>query len=314
MHLKLAGLALAAAAVASGAGAQVIDDPQANVVEALVVSAKLPGPAWWRVTDADTTIYVLGAPNALPKGMAWDKSVLEHRLDGAFAVVTPPEWRAGLTDVPGLLKLRKRLKGDGAWAERSPALAARVRRAWAAVEPKDPDGWKDWKPLIIALQLGGKANRKAELQGAEPEKTIKALARKHKAKPRAAQVHKAMPMLKALVREHTDEAGLVCLAETLDTIEAGPAAARASAEAWAQGRVKAALAGPRSAERCELLLPGVSEALRQSADEEAEALIGLLKTPGHAIAVFPMRGLVAEGGVLDKLRARGITVRTPGDG
>lgn len=112
MHLKLTGLALAVAAVmAGGARAQVIDDPQANVVEALVVSAKLPGPAWWRVTDADTTIYVLGAPNALPKGMAWDKSVLEHRLDGAFAVITPPEWRAGLTDLPGLLKLRKRLKG-----------------------------------------------------------------------------------------------------------------------------------------------------------------------------------------------------------
>lgn len=314
MPMKLAGLVLAAVAVAGGANAQVIDDPQANVVEALVVSAKLPGPAWWRVTDADTTIYVLGTPNALPKGMAWDKSVLEHRLDGAFAVITPPEWRAGVTDLPGLLKLRKRLKGDAAWAERSPALAARVRRAWAAAEPKNPDGWKEWKPLIIALQLGGKANRKAEIQGAEPDKTIKALARKHKAKPRAAQVHKAMPMLKALVREHTDEAGLVCLAETLDTIEAGPAAARASAEAWAQGRVKAALAGPRSAERCELLLPGVSEAMRQSLDEEAEALAGLLKTPGHAVAIYSMRGLVAENGVLDKLRARGITVRTPGDG
>lgn len=315
MHLKLAGLALAAAAVmAGGARAQVIDDPQANVVEALVVSAKLPGPAWWRVTDADTTIYVLGTPNALPKGMAWDKSVLEHRLDGAFAVITPTEWRAGLTDIPGLLKLRKRLKGDDAWARRSPALAARLRRAWAAADPKDPDGWKDWKPLIIALQLGGKADHKAELQGMEPEKTIKALARKHKAKSRPAQVHKAMPMIKALVREHTDEAGLVCLAETLDTVEAGPGAPRLAAEAWAQGRVKAALAGPRSAERCELLLPGVADVKRQSVDDEVEVLADLLKTPGHAIAVFPMRGLVAESGVLDKLRARGITVRTPGDG
>jgi len=315
MHLKLTGLALAAAAVvAGGARAQVIDDPQANVVEALVVSAKLPGPAWWRVTDADTTIYVLGTPNALPKGMAWDKSVLEHRLDGAFAVITPSEWRAGLTDLPGLLKLRKRLKGDDAWVRRSPALAARLRGAWAAADPKDPDGWKDWKPLIVALQLDSKADHKAELQGMEPEKTIKALARKHKAKPRPAQVHKAMPMLKALVREHTEEAGLVCLAETLDTVEAGPGAPRLAAEAWAQGRVKAALAGPRSDERCELLLPGVADAKRQSVDDEVGALAELLKTPGHAIAVFPMRGLVAEGGVLDKLRARGITVRTPGDG
>lgn len=290
-----------------------IDDPQANVVEALVVSAKLPGPAWWRVSDADTTIYVLGTPAALPKGQVWDKSVLERRLDGAFAVITPPEWRAGLTDIPGLLKLRKRLKGDGDWAKRSPALAARLQAAWTAVEPKDPDGWKDWKPLFIALQLNGKADRKADLQTMEPEKTVKALARKHGGKPRPAQLHKAMPMLKTLIREHSDEAGQVCLSETLDTLAAGPGARRAAAEAWSQGRVGAALAEPRSAERCELLLPGVADLKRQSVDDEVAALTDLLKTPGHAVAVYYLRGLVAQDGVLDKLRARGITVRTPGD-
>ena len=318
MRAILTGLMLATTVIGCEAQAQTqtqaIDDPQANVVEALVVSAKLPGPAWWRVTDADTTIYVLGAPNALPKGMAWDKSVLERRLDGAFAVITPPEWRAGLTDIPALFKLRKRLKGDGDWAQRSPALAARTQRAWAAAEPKDPDGWKDWKPLIAALQLGGKANRKAELQTMEPEKTVQALARKHGVKARPAQVHKAMAMLKSVVREHSDEAGLTCLSETLDTIERGPGPGRAAAEAWAQGQVKAALDAPRSTERCELLLPGIAELKRQSVDDEVNSLAELLKTPGHAVAVYPMRGLVAEDGVLDKLRARGITVRTPGDG
>ena len=62
-----------------------------------------------------------------------------------------------------------------------------------------------------------------------------------------------------------------------------------------------------------LVLPGVAEAMRQSVDDEVGALTDLLKTPGHAVAVFSMRGLVAEDGVLDKLRAKGITVRTPGD-
>jgi uroporphyrinogen-III synthase len=123
-----------------------------------------------------------------------------------------------------------------------------------------------------------------------------------------------MPMLKSLVREHSEETGLVCLSETLDTVEAGPGARRAAAEAWAQGRVKAALAEPRSAERCELLLPGVPDLKRQSTQQEADALADLLKTPGHAVAIFPMRGLVAEDGVLEKLRARGITVRTPAEG
>jgi hypothetical protein len=312
MRLTLAALTLT---FATGASAQeAIDDPQANVVEALVVSAKLPGPAWWRVSDADTTIYVLGMPASVPKGMAWDKSVVERRLDGAFAVLTPPEWRAGLTDIPALLKLRKKLKDDGDWAARDPQLAARTQRAWTAADPKHPQEWRAWKPLFIAMQLGGKADRAAGLLMSEPDKTIDALAKKRRVKTRSAKVGKAMPMLKSLAREHTDEAGRVCLTETLETVEAGPAARRAAAEAWAQGRVKAALAGPRSAERCQLLLPGVPELMRQSVDDEADALADLLKTPGHAVALYPIRGLVAEKGVLDKLRARGITVRTPGDG
>ncbi|PIC01446.1 TraB/GumN family protein [Caulobacter sp. X] len=314
MRKILAGLMLAATALGGAARAQAIDDPQANVVEALVVSAKLPGPAWWRVSDGDTTIYVMGTPSALPKGMAWDRSVLERRLDGASVLLTPPEWRAGLGDIPALLRLRGNLKDDGDWTGRSPALAARTQRAWSGVDPKNAGEWRKWKPLFVALQLNGKANSQAQLQTAQPDKTIKDVARKQRVKTRPAAVHKAMPMLKALVREHSEEAGLTCLSETLDATEAGPAPIRAAADAWAQGRVKDALAGPRSAERCELLMPGVADLKRQLVDDEVQALTDLLKTPGHAVAYFPLRALVAENGVLDKLRARGITVRTPGEG
>ncbi|NQE63705.1 TraB/GumN family protein [Caulobacter sp. RHG1] len=314
MRTILAGLALTFAMAAGGAQAQALDDPEANVVEALVVSAKLPGPAWWRISDGDTTVYVLGTPGVLPKDLAWDRSVLDRRLEGAFAVLTPPSWQAGVTDLPALLKLRKGMKDDGDWARGAPALSARTQRAWAATHSKDPDGWRDWKPVMIAMQLGGKATRQAGLQTAEPMKTVRDLARKHRVKVRPGAVHKAMPMLKTIVRQHSQEAGLTCLSETLDAVEAGAGPYRAAAQGWAQGRVKAAMAAPRSTERCELLLPGVADARRQSIDDEVEALAGLLKTPGHAVALYPIRGLVAEDGVLEKLRARGITVRTPGDG
>ena len=308
------GLALGALAMGGVARAQVIDDPQANVVEALVVSAKLPGPAWWRVSDGDTTIYIMGVPSALPKGMAWDQSVLNRRLDGAFALLTPPVWQAGLTDIPAMLRLRNSLKDDGDWVTRSPALAARTQSVWAAVDRKNGDGWRKWKPLFVALQLNGKANSQAKLETSQPDKTIAELARKRRVRTRRAATHKAMPMLKSLAREHGEAAGLACLSETLDAAEAGPAPVRVAAQAWAQGQVKDALAGPRSAERCELLLPGVADLKRQLVDDEVEALTDLLKTPGHAVAYFPLRALLAENGVLEKLRARGTTVRTPGEG
>ncbi|MFY8210517.1 MAG: TraB/GumN family protein, partial [Caulobacter sp.] len=67
-------------------------------------------------------------------------------------------------------------------------------------------------------------------------------------------------------------------------------------------------------DRCQYLLPGVAEMTQRLTAAEVDALANLLKTPGHAVALYPIRSLVAEGGVLDQLRARGITVRTPGEG
>ena len=313
--MRVIGAALAfSLTVAGGAAAQVIEDPEANVVEALVVSAKLPGPAWWRISDADTTVYILGTPGATPKGLTWDASVADRRLDGAFALLTPATLRAGLTDVPALLRLRGRMKDDGDWAAAKPALAGRVQRAWTAVEPKDPDGWRDWKPLALGPLIASKTNRKAGLEYGQVSRRIEKLARKHRVKTRAAETYKAMPLIKTVARQADDAAGLACLTETLETVEQGQDRYRTAAQAWAEGRVRAALSAPRSADRCQYLLPGVAEMSQRLKAAQVEALANLLKTPGHAVAIYPIRGLVAENGVLDELRARGITVKTPADG
>ncbi len=295
------------------AHAQVIEDPEANLVEALVVNAKLPGPAWWKVSDADTTIYILGAPPALPKSLAWDTSVVERRLDGAFALIMPPQAHAGLTDIPALLRLRKAMKADQPLERTSPALAARMVAVWAKIDPKHPDEWREWKPLMAGILLAGKVGSAAGLTGVEPDKTLEKLARKHRVKTRAAASYKAMPMIKTVVREHSEAAGLTCLEDVLDEVEAGPAAQAAVARAWADGEVGKALAGPRGAQRCELALPGVPDLIRRSTADEAQALTEALKTPGHAVAVYSLRGLVAQNGVLDQLRAKGFTVKTPAD-
>ncbi|MET0272907.1 MAG: hypothetical protein ABW360_07935, partial [Phenylobacterium sp.] len=90
-------LAVCALALAIPASAQVPisparpdpNDPDAVIVEELVVTARLPGPAWWMVSDADTTVYVMGAPSLAPSRMAWDRSVFERRLKGANAIILP---------------------------------------------------------------------------------------------------------------------------------------------------------------------------------------------------------------------------------
>lgn len=305
----LAVLATAPLAHAQSAG-QPIDDPEANVVEELVVNARLPGPAWWKVSDGDTTVYILGVPGAVPKGMTWDTSVLERRLDGAFAVITPPVARAGLTDLPALLSMRSKLKAERPLEQVAPDLAPRMARAWAATGQKG-DGWKDWKPLGAGLLLAGNSQKANRLTGDEPDKTIQKLARKHKVKSRPAAVYKAMPMIKTLVKQHSEEAGLICLEGVLDEVEAGPEPVRRAARAWANGEVRAAVHAPREGQRCVMALPGMAEEFRRMSAAQVEAVSQAMKTPGKAVAVFSLRGLVAEDGVLQKLRERGFKVTTP---
>ena len=45
------------------AQAPALDDPEGAIVEELVVVARDRGPAWWRVSDDDTTVYILALPD-----------------------------------------------------------------------------------------------------------------------------------------------------------------------------------------------------------------------------------------------------------
>jgi len=307
----LTTLALAALA-ATAAQAQVIDDPEATVVEALVVNARLPGPAWWRITDGDTTIYLLGTLHSLPNNQPWDKSVLERRLDGAFALILPPEGKAGVTDIPGLLALRGKLKSRQPLDAAVPDLAPKLAQVRAQLGKK-PDAYRGWSPLGAGIEIAGDYRKSARLDPFEPERTVGRLARKHRVKARPVARYKLMPLAKAAVRGHSEAAGRVCLEGVLDEAAGGAGPARIAAAAWARGDVRGAISGPRNFQRCMLSLPGMADLERRGTQAELDALVAAMATPGHAVALFPIRGLVAKDGVLDQMRARGFVVLTPGD-
>lgn len=307
----LAALALTAAApVHAQTAPPALDDPEANVVEALVVAARLPGPAWWKIADGDTTLYVLGVLQAMPRGQGWDTGVLDRRLDGAFAVILPPEGKAGLGDLPAALALRGRLKSDAPLDAAAGELAPKLARARATLG-KPADAYRAWSPLGAGIMMAGDYRKAVRLEPNEPERTIQRLARKHRVKVRPAATYKVMPLIKTAVRGHSREAGLLCLEGVLDEVNAGPEAARDAARAWARGDVRGAIAGPRNFQRCLLALPGMADLERQGTTDEVEALSAAMQTPGHAVAVYGIRSLVARGGVLDQMRARGFTVTAP---
>lgn len=312
--------ALAAPAVAqvpltpAGAkpAASVVTDPDAVLVEELVVMGRRPGPAWWTVSDADTTVYVLGAPSLAPKHMSWDRGVFEQRLPGSSVVILPfQDVKVTVTGALGAAINFMRLRGGGPFeatldgATRARFVAARTRLG----QPADHYGTRN--PLAAGLRLATDYRDRMSLTNSDPTKLIKLLAARARV-PVVQRSYNLGPLMGAMIRT-PQAAGRVCFDEVLAQVEAGPGVTQAAAKAWAQGDVRGALANERTYERCIASVPGAQTFdARVKADQVAD-IERALKTPGHAIAVVPLRPLLAQGGVLDQLRAKGFTVTTPGE-
>ena len=288
------------------------NDPDATLVEELVVTARERGPAWWRVSDADTTVYVLGVPSLAPKRMQWDRSLFERRLQGANVVILPfVNIRAKPLGSIGTAFNLMRVKSGGPFEEQlDPATRAR----FMAVRTRlgQPAGhYKTSNPLAAGVQLAIDYRDKSDLTNKDPAKLVRLLARQARV-PVVEKSYDLGPQLGAIIR--TPRAvGRACFDEVLQQAEAGPGVTRAAAQAWADGDVRGALENERTYERCLASISGGRSYDQRVKADEVAAITRALQTPGHAIALVPLRPLLAQGGVLDQLQAKGFTVKTPGE-
>jgi hypothetical protein len=307
-------------ALAAPAGAQVPitpaqpvpGDPDAVLVEELVVTARLRGPAWWRVSDADTTVYVLGSPSIAPKRMAWDRSVFERRLQGASMVIVPyQDVRVKVSGAVGAAFNYMRLR-SGAPFEDTLDPATRARFVAARTKLGQPaKHYATKNPLAAGLILATDYRDKTGLTNSDPTKLIKYLAQGAKV-PVVQKSYDIGPLMGAVIRT-SPAAGRGCFEEVLQQVEAGPGVTLAATRAWAEGDVRGALDNERTYERCIALVPGAQGFDTKTKTDQVAAIEKALKIPGHAIAVVPLRPLLSQGGVLDRLRADGFDVKTPGE-
>ena len=288
------------------------DDPDATLVEELVVTGRLPGPAWWRVIDADTTVYVLGVPSLAPKRMQWDRAIFERRLAGANVVILPfVNVRAKATGSIGTAINLLRIRSGGPFEARlDPATRAR----FVAVRTRlgqDAKHYATSNPLAAGVQLAIDYRDKSQLTNMDPAKLVRLLAQQKRVKV-IEKSYDLGPQLGGILRT-PPSTGRMCFDEVLAQAEAGPGATLAAARAWAVGDVRGALDNERTYERCLATISGGRTYDERTKADEAAAIAGALKTPGHAIVLVPLRPLLAQNGVLDRLRAQGFTVKTPGE-
>ena len=302
--MKSAILALAAGlvlVVAPDARTQTVpalpEDPGAAVVEELVVQAKEPGPAWWVVTDGDSTVYILGMPNGrIPPKPAWDRRWLDRRLKGANSLILADRegftYRSRLSDIPLETRLEDPL--------RSRFVAAREKLGQPAGR------YAKWTPLFASMMLVGDSIPE---DWVSPADDVIEAARKAKV-PIVAAPSKNVSEMVSKVFSNTDPAlETTCLSAAVRSVEL--ARPYTVAEGWARGDVAAAISGPRTFEGCILLLNGGPQYWRAFADDQTRLIAEALKTPGHSVALVDISSMVAEEGVIRKLEARGLEVTGP---
>jgi hypothetical protein len=297
-----AGPALAQAQVA---------DPEGTVVSELVVRAIERGPAWWRISEADSTVYILGVPDEpAPPGVAWDRSALERRLQGARVLIAEPGFAAGLRDIPAIFRLRAQLRSKVPMETTLPApLAARYAAVAGARSGKRANRFSDWQPMAAGAFL----LRESRGGWSTIEPQIRRIARQHGVKVERAATYKAMPLAQTAMKNMTPQIQQSCLGWALDDVEAGEPPSRRAAEGWARGDVATALTAPRGFDKCLLVLAGGAELWSRMTEDQANDIAAALKTPGHAVAVVGLRRLLAGDGVIARLEARGLSVKGPGE-
>ena len=304
----LLALASSAPRAYASAAVQPTRDPESTMVAELIVTATLPGPAWWTVTNGGSTVWILSAPTSLPRRFAWDRSVLRRRLALSREIIMPPAATVGLGDLFAFLSARARLKTKAPLEQRAPADVAARFLATAAALKRPASTYDHWNGVGAAMIMAWDFRNGVGIDVREPLVAIEGEARRARVPVVYAAKYRAITAVRAAVAEVTPAIEWTCVDAASDEIAGGRTRFEQAAAGWGRGDTRAALNAGRSFEACLNAIPVGAGIAREVIADDTQAIDTALKTPGHVVAVVPVRSLLAEDGVLDRLRRRGYTV------
>jgi uncharacterized protein YbaP (TraB family) len=284
----------------------------AAVVAALTLSAAAANaaPPWWRISDGSSEVWILGAPQVTPKGLAWDTQSLQRRLNGAAELIISPQPRGGLKAMATLLGKASALRSQSPMeAGLPPALRKRFVAAREAIG-KDARAYADWKPAVAGTLLSGDVFKVSSLDGGDIEAAVRKLARRRGVRETPAGTYDASPTLNAAAS--LSQAGQeACLSAALRGVERGAASFRAEAESWTRGEVKLSGGIDPYDQACLAFMPVMKALSDSNLAADSQTVAAALRAPGRSLAIFDLQSLTMPGGVLDRLRARGLSVSGP---
>lgn len=318
IHLAIAagllGLSLWTVAVAQTPPPPPSTDDSAVVTDLEAVEVNLPGPALWRVTKGDLQVVILGFVRPLPHSLDWQKARLSRALDGAHALLIPPEPKLGVLDIMSLIvnqgafKLPGRKTLKDVLPEADYAAYDRLTRT-AKSKRADLD---HLKPALAGVALVADMRKAGGLSSEKPVSTATKLARQMHVVIREMGRVRAAPLIR-VIKGLSDAQHIACFHDLTALADWEAKDAAPAAAAWAKGDIRAlrTYRNPAATPACLEETPNLQAMIEQNTVDAVNAISDALSRPGKTVALIDLQVLDRRNGVLDRLKARGAEITVP---
>jgi hypothetical protein len=314
---------------------RVSQDAGVASAQAVLVNGELPGPELWLVRSADglRELYILGTLSPLPAKMRLQSKRIDAVIANAQEVIRSPSisfsvdtgWVRGMLLLPKLLGARKNPDDKKLQDVVSPVSYAR----WTALKARyigRDGGIERWRPLFAAQKLYQEAIEDSGMKNSTAiNDVVTAAIEAHH--PKVTVVNHAIvvkdpkPLLKEFSKTTLDD--LSCFDNTMGQIETELETMRLRANAWATADMAAlqSLPPPYQWEACSNAISeagigkrlGFGDAQRLLEAKWMDAAEAALAGNKVTFAMLPMNRMLAPGGYLAQLKAKGYTVLAPDD-
>jgi uncharacterized protein YbaP (TraB family) len=297
-------------------------------LEEILVVGEQPGPAMWRVTKGDHTLWIFATLEPLPKDMVWHSKSVEERIAASQLVLSPPELSAhvgffrSMTLVPSLLHARH--APNGQTLEQS--LPHDLYMRWLALRVKYLGHADDEKlrPLLAAANLYQRAiNQVGLTHDSHVWQRIEATARAMHVPVQPVSLEVPIDNPKQYVHDLSaipSDGEIDCLRSTIGLVETQLPVMRTRANLWSTGDVEH-LGGLLQAEAVEtcasavLVVPSFREEYAKLHAQLRSVWLAAAEKSIAAnvstVAVLSMTELLKPDGWLAIFRARGYEIIEP---
>jgi len=339
---KLASLLLFAFYSLGGVMAAEID----AAPEEIIVTGRLPGPPLWKVSNGDKVLWIFPYLDWIPKDMLWDSERVARVIAQSQEVLSQPVvgWGASLQVRlnPISLVRNERLNNrigsnpDGRTLEETlpPELYARFAALQARYFPGN-EYFVDVRPAMAGRTMMNIIRKREGLvQGDDILKTIRRLERRNPA-IKHTEISEVMwidsfgeyaERVEALYENYPAEEELACFEQQVRHAEEDLDAMKNRANSWAQGYIDEFRSDPLvgywefdMSNSCVNVLGGIASPEREATMARnmrvsqmwLDAAENALATNASTFAILHIGELLAEDGLLSKLKAKGYEIREP---